>query len=382
MSFRRTDRQSLHKPGDYVLVAGAAHIDVLADYASADHAKTDKIGSVRYSTGGTGYNIAINLAQSAVPVEFLSVLKKNSFSNTWITERLTSSGVGTKYLQLVNQIPESGFVGMREDGQLKAAVTSTAVGEYTFQGELIEKAVGNARLVTMDCNLAVDQMSLLIDCAIRYNRPVIVAAVSDSKVIRLTQLEDHLTVDIVVLNELELRAAFDDEPGDHIAEACRLLRAKYVVVTAGERGYRIISDGGWYRHYRAPQIDKVVSQSGAGDALLSGIVAYWYKNQRIDFDDAASKIATSVRRVLNQPGSTVGSLATDIDFALLARIAIRNEPLWKRLLSPEMGVAFSIVVALLTVAILVLTYKLLPDSHHPPESAPAITAPSPGAHNP
>lgn len=360
---------------DYVLVAGAAHIDVLADYALADEPKMDKVGSVRYSTGGTAYNIAINLAQNGIPVSLLTVLKRNSFSSTWIQERLAGAGVRSEFVQLSDHLPESGFVGLRADGILKSAVTSTAVGEYTFQTEILERAIERSRLVAVDCNLAVDQISLIVDCARRRNRPVVIAAVSDSKVGRILQLEDVSPVDIVVLNDNEARAIIGPQAVGAPQDLCARLHAKCVILTQGHLGYEVLfASGAPPKKYAAPQIERIVSRSGAGDALISGVLAHWYKHQRLDFDDAKTSIANSIRRVLQQPGATLGSLATDIDFSMLARIAIRNEPIWKRFLSPEMGVATSIIVAVLTVLIVYLTYKLLPS----PEPKP----PSTGAYSP
>lgn len=318
----------------------------------------DKIGSILYSVGGTAYNIAINLAQSGVPVSLLTVLKKNSFSSTWICERLKSTGVDFDLIDFSEKVRESGFVALRTDGVLNTAVTSTAVGEHSFPPHLIDQAVLNARIVVIDCNLATDQMSLLLNCAMKHNRPTVVAAVSDSKVLRLLQLEDHQLIDVVGLNELELKTAIGDKAVHRGKDACKRLHAKHVVVSEGKDGYRVLSTAGHSRHYPAPQVDIIHSASGAGDALLSGLVEYWYKNQTLEFDEAAPVIARSIRKVLEQLGSTRGSLATDIDFRVLARIATRDEPVWRRFLSPEMGVAATILGAILAVGGLLLSLKL------------------------
>jgi len=151
---------------DYVLVAGAAHLDVIADYTAANQSRLDKIGQVRYAVGGTGYNISINLGQAGVPVAFLTLLKKNSFSSTWIRERLESTKkINTEFVDLSPRISESGFIAIRQDGQLVTAVTSSAIGEHSFPAATVDQAVKRSRFVVMECNLAVDQMSLLLDAA-------------------------------------------------------------------------------------------------------------------------------------------------------------------------------------------------------------------------
>jgi sugar/nucleoside kinase (ribokinase family) len=345
---------------DYVLVVGAAHIDVLADYSSANETKMDKIGSVRFSVGGTAFNVAIDIAQCGVPTKLLTVLRNNSFSSIWIRERLEAAGVRSDLLQFSDHIPESGFVAMRSDGDLVTAVTSTAVGEYTFAPQVAEEAVRLARLVMIDCNLAVDQMSLFLDYARRNNRPVVVAAVSDSKVTRLLELERHQLIDVVMLNQLELDEVLRTGEYRGPQSICEVLRANNVIVTDGARGYEVIRASGSRKHYQAPHISDVVSHSGAGDALLAGVLTHWYTHQTLDFDEAATSISTSIRKVLHQPGATAGSLATEVDFALLAKIAIRNEPFWKRMLSPEIGVAAAIIVTILTIGLFVFTYELLP----------------------
>jgi hypothetical protein len=242
---------------------------------------------------------------------------------------------------------------------------TAAIGDYGFQPALIEEAVQRARLVVMDCNFAVDQLSLLLEFTGRYNRPTATAVVSDSKVVRLLQMNGHHSIDLVALNTNELAELFDHKTGDHIPEVCKRLNAKQVIVTAAAAGYCVVKESGTVKHYRAPHVDNIVSVTGSGDALLAGVLTYWYKNQNLDFDDAITTIATAVRKVLQQPGATVGSLATDTDFAQLAKIAIRNEPLWKRFLSPEIGVAAAVLVAILTVVITILTYELLPSSGPP-----------------
>jgi sugar/nucleoside kinase (ribokinase family) len=367
---------------EYVLVAGAAHLDVIADYKLANQSRLDKIGQIRYAVGGTGYNITINLGQAGVPVAFLTLLKKNSFSSAWIRERLESSGVDTDFVELSPRISESGFIAIRQDGQLETAVTSSAIGEHSFPAATVDEAVKHARFVVLDCNLAGDQLSLFLESARRHEKPVAVAAVSDSKVLRLVEIGDHQQIDLVALSEHELAAVFADQPPedkDNPARICERLKAKQVIVTAGINGYVVVTSAGGVKRYSAPQVDNIVSTTGAGDALLGAALADWYKRQSLDFDNSVASIATAIRKVLQQPGATVGSVATDIDFANLAKIAIRDKPFWGRLLSVEVGTAAGILVAILTCVLAWMAYKSLPtpDLAHSPASVPSAAQKAP-----
>jgi pseudouridine kinase len=366
---------------DYVLVVGAAHLDVIADYKSANQNRLDKIGQLRYSVGGTGYNITINLGQAGVPVAFLTILKKKGFSSTWIRERLESTRINTEFVELSERISESGFVAIRQDGHLETAVTSSAIGEHAFPVEVLDDAVKRSRFVVMECNLAVDQMALLLESARRHSKPISVAAVSDSKVLRLLEIGEHQPFDLVALSEHELSAVFGGKDVDDPAIICSRLKTKQAIVTGGENGYALLTAGGVTKRYGAPKVDSVVSTTGAGDALLAAVLVNWYKNQNLDLDSAEANIAAAIRSVLQQPGATLGSVATELDLNRFAYIVVRETPLWRQMLSGEMVAATSILSLILLFVTAWLTYRLVVSegSKSGPRSPPTINQPAPTA---
>jgi sugar/nucleoside kinase (ribokinase family) len=271
----------------------------------------------------------------------------------WIRERLDSAGVGQSFVDLSDHVAESGFVATRRDGKMESAVTSSAIAHHTFRKDRIDAAVAAARLVVLDCNLTVEQLSLFVDAAQRAERPVIVTAVSDSKVRRIAQLAPAKPLDLVSMNELEATAAgiVDIEHADHeaVALACDALHAANVLVTRGARGHVVLRSSGQRESFAAPEVETVVSPTGAGDALVAGVAAHWFRHGRLDLQQAQPTIGMLVRKVLEQPGATAGSLAVDADFAKLARIAIREGPWLQRFLTQEVGVAAAVVALLVGV---------------------------------
>jgi pseudouridine kinase len=332
-------------PG-FVLVVGAAHIDVMADYRSRDALRLDKVGKVRYSIGGTGYNIAVNLGQDAVPVALVCVLKKNSFSSVWIRERLEGANVDTKFVELSAQIPESGFVGIRRDGDLEGAVTASAIESHTFRTDALRSAIKASALVVVDCNLDAVQLGTVVALAQESARPVVVAAVSDSKVLRLRGLAGS-PLDLIAMNERELGAlGFDvgcaDRP-DVARGWCDSLHARSILITRAVRGHLVVNADGGVRSFPAPPTTDIVSTSGAGDALLAGLLAHWYRTGVFDPGGAQRHAMVMVDKALRQPAPTTGALAADADFTNLARIAVREVPLWRRLLTQEIGVLAAVI---------------------------------------
>lgn len=353
------------EPSDYVLVIGAAHVDVLADYETSDQDKLDKVGTIRFSVGGTAYNIAVNLGQVGIPVEFITVLRNNSFPTAWISQRLESASVSMRYVEYVTGVPDSGFVAIRCGRELENAVTASAIGSRPISSKTADTAIERSRMVVLDCNLPTHELSQLLEKAHFHRKPTVVAVVSDSKVGRLLEREHpEYPIDLVSLNNRELAAI---RPGLAVPQSdvdataiCDLLSANTVILTLGEKGHLVLTRNRPPMAFRAPNVKKVVSSTGAGDALVSGVLTYWYRKQQLDFTDMASTVETAVSKVLDQEGATVGALASEADFSAIMRTARRKESIFSKLFSAEVGVLAGILLAILA--------ALDHCSHHEPES--------------
>ncbi len=299
---------------DYVLVVGGSHIDVMADYDANAGAKArlDKVGRVRYAVGGTAFNIAVNLGQRGVQTALLTVLKENSFSSVWIEERLASGCVERQFVQYSDRITESGFVAIRRDGDLESAVTSTGIAQHGIDTKVLNNALSDCRFVVADCNLSADQLRLVSDFARRHGKLLAVAATSDSKVGRILTLNGE-QAELVFLNEPELRAAFDGQlplvEAENARRICNQLRARTVVLTLGARGYSVIRVTGAVTSFPAPDVERIASTSGGGDAVAAGILKYWFDHKTLNFSEAAKDVAPIVATVLEQEGATIGALA-------------------------------------------------------------------------
>jgi sugar/nucleoside kinase (ribokinase family) len=354
---------------DSVLVIGDAHIDVIADYRPGSP-YLDKQGEVRYGIGGTAFNIAINLGQHGVPATLLAVLKLNSFSSVWIEERLCSANVNRQLLEFA-ETPESGFIAIRKSGELETAVTAAAIAGHPINHNKLKYAISRCRFVVADCNVSGDQLRAIVSLANQLNKQIAVSATSDSKVKRLLMLGSNQLIDILFLNEKELchalgLSSIQGIDSEFAENTCTTMHSSSIVMTMGSKGYCVLYRNGNFKLYSAPDVERVVSTSGAGDALASGILKSWYENRMIDFDAAYTDVASLVTVVLENHGATVSSLAKDTEFSVLAKIANSKQPLWKRLLSQEVGVAVATLSFVTTVGFFALehffprTPKILP----------------------
>ena len=341
---------TMKKPSDGdILVVGAAHPDIFADYERSQADYVDKVGELQYSIGGTAYNIAINLGQKYTDVALYTYIKKDSIFADLITRRLERNGVKTDFVQYSSHIPESGFVGIREDGDLVSAVTASGLTKVTFNERALETAIEGAALVVLDCNLSEKQIGLTLEIANKHNKKTIVSGVSESKSLRVKNARANIT--LFAINYEEACHFFDCT--DITPEKLSAFQTEHdienIVVTNGNDGY-MVADASGTTNYTAPQVDHVVSSSGAGDALLAGICHTVYEKGDLQWDLADDKISEYISDVLRHEGSTLGATTTRNELNVRDRVnkQVRKMARYSRL--EKAGIIVGLLSAVVTVS--------------------------------
>lgn len=342
----------MKKPSDgYILVVGAAHPDIFADYKRSQTDYVDKVGDIQYSIGGTAYNIAINLGQNYTDVALYTYIKENSIFADLITQRLERNGVKTEFVQYSDHIPESGFVGIRESGDLVSAVTASSITKVTFDKQALETAIEGAVLVVLDCNLTEEQIELTVETANKHDKKTLVSGVSESKSLRAKNIRSDITV--FVINHEEACCFFDCKniTPDKLSMLQRNHNMENIVVTNGSDGY-IVSNESEATEYNAPQVDRVVSTSGTGDALLAGICHTIYEKGELQWDLADDTISEYVSEVLKHEGSTLGAATKRNELNVRDRVnqQVRKMARYSRLEKATM------IVGLLSAIITIFSY--------------------------
>lgn len=318
----------------YILVVGAAHPDIFADYKRSQTDKIDKPGELTYSIGGTAYNIAVNLGQNHLDVALYTFIKSDSLFTDLIIDRLENSGVNTDFVQPDDYMSESGFIALRKEGKLVSAVTCSGITEVAFDRSNLKSAVKDAAFVVVDCNLDERQLEVVVSIADEFDKRILVSAVSESKAKRIVEISED--IDLFSLNNDEACSLLecDDLDRSDLSKTCADLGIKQLTVTKGRDGY-LVANKQNVSHYSAPPINEVVSTSGTGDAFMASICHYLYENDNIDLEDAREYISTYVSDVIEQEGSTVGAKAKDRELSVRDRVndqieRIAGYPWWEK----------------------------------------------------
>lgn len=268
-----------------ILVAGSAHLDVLARAKNRDDV-IDRIGDVSIEVGGTACNIALNLAHAGVKVKFLSAMNESAYSKV-ITEYLAASGIDA-HIEHLKNLPTGGFSAhINTKGEMVSAVSCMPVERVNFEQESIVAAMADVKAVVLDCNLSPLAMNRLVTFANDRDLPVYIAAVSEEKSLRIGSVAGRIKG--IFLNKKEYEFFCLSVLGSilKLPDAARALHS-VIMVTDGAAGSTLVLADGTAKHIPPPEIGEDGSRLGMGDAMVAGIVLM-HEIHKLPIDEAAHK---------------------------------------------------------------------------------------------
>jgi pseudouridine kinase len=149
-----------------VLVAGGANLDVEGRPHAPLVASDSNPGVVRFAPGGTGRNIAEDLARLGVAVELVAAIGSDA-AGSELEEHTAATGVGTVGLQRMEGEASSCYLAVLDaDGDMAVAVNGMGIYDR-FYGELAlaaaERAVAHAAETSFAADLRAPFSALVLD---------------------------------------------------------------------------------------------------------------------------------------------------------------------------------------------------------------------------
>ena len=317
-----------------VVVIGGANIDLRGKpVGEVLERHTSNPGKINVGSGGVGRNIAHNLALLNVPVTLLSAVGDDG-EGIRILEEAGKAGVRTEQMIISGEHPTGIYLAiLDEKGEMEVAVSDMRILEEITVDYLRSKAylIKESKIVVVDTNIPEESVKYVVDLCNKVNVPLLIEPVSTEKARKLRKVLDgsrkgrgsgKWTIDYITPSEDELEsilgAEMDDDREIDLVKAAEELKCrgvKNVIVTLRKRGIYVSCGGGvgegreedWNK-FMAPYKGEVVDVTGAGDALVAGLVYGIYKGYslemaaRFGLGAAALTISTkeAVRRDLRE----------------------------------------------------------------------------------
>ena len=277
---------------DYVVVIGAANIDIGGTPYKPLIPGDSNPGVIKMSYGGVGRNIAHNLALLGVRVEFITAIGDDTLGREML-ERCESIGMDTSLSLIVPDASTSTYLFINdEDGEMNLALSHVDImkqitPEYI---ESINDLINSAAIVVADCNLSQEALLKLKEvCRV----PLYMDTVS---VTHADKIKGHLDgIDTLKPNLLEAEYLTDmiiDNDYDCLEAARALIDqgVRRVFISVGPDGMLAADKDHAIMVDRYPT--DVKCTTGAGDSAMAAII--WSSlNEGGESLDAPAKAANA-----------------------------------------------------------------------------------------
>lgn len=286
-----------------IIVIGGANIDISATTAGPFVARDSNPGTVRTAPGGVGRNIAHNLSLLGDDVSLLTIFGDDGFGRM-LKDNCKRLGIDISHSETRRGARNACFVSINgSDGELMGGVADMAVTGLMTPEWLESRldVINSADAVVADANIPADTLSFLVGSCLP---PLYIDAVSSAKVARLREalLATRLGAEkifAVKCNRLEAEVLM---PQDGLYDS----KIQRLYVSMGSEGV-IIREDGEQKQIPALQVTGIVNTTGAGDALLAGIV---HAGTEASAEDAARFGQECARCSLQSPEAVSDKIRT------------------------------------------------------------------------
>lgn len=243
-----------------VCVIGGANADIIATSFKAFVPGDSNPGTVRLTAGGVGRNIAHNLALLGDEVVFLTVFGGDDFGR-FTAESCRKAHIDISLCDYAAPGARSCFLSINDcNGEMVGGVADMVAAEGITPEWLASKMgkLGEVDVYVADANIPVETLAYLIDHA---DKPLYVDAVSGAKAVKVKAamaMSEKKHFFTLKCNRIESAVLSDLQGVDR----------RYV--SLGADGLEAV-EGDTKRHYSALPC-RVVNTTGAGDALMAGII--------------------------------------------------------------------------------------------------------------
>lgn len=243
-----------------ICVIGGANADIIATSFGVFVPNDSNPGSVRLTAGGVGRNIAHNLALLGDEVVFLTQFGGDAFGR-FTADSCRDAGMDISLCDYAPQGVRSCFLSINDcNGEMVGGVADMVAAEGITAEWLAAKLskVGDVDVYVADANITVEALAYLIDHA---NKPLYLDAVSGSKAPKIKEAMSR-----------SIKKSFFSLKCNQLENVCLedLEGVDRRFVSLGADGLDVVERKTKHRFAALPC--RVVNATGAGDALMAGII--------------------------------------------------------------------------------------------------------------
>lgn len=285
--------------GDDVVVIGGANMDITGVLSEQHHIGDSNPGKITMSFGGVGRNIAENLAHLGLNVYLMTALGDDVYGHE-IHEKSVAANINMSMTKIFGNQRTSVYMQLVDSkGNLNLAVSDMEITDFITVEDLIEqeKILNRAKVIVTDGNMSSDVIGYLSE---NYGHKLFFEPVSIAKAIKIKPFLNHVYCITPNIAEAKIIYGHDLEE-DQLVDQLYRKGVKMPVITLGEKGIAYYEDRVRKKDALSAEI---INVTGAGDALMSGLVYGFMKNHTLDmtmeYGLKMAKMALESRHAVNR----------------------------------------------------------------------------------
>jgi pseudouridine kinase len=267
-----------------VLVIGKVFVDIKGNSFAPPHKDAKNVGNVTFSNGGTGRNIAQNMAVLGANTTFLTSITNDS-AGKGVVQELEDFNVDTSSVHWVDENGMGMWVAVLDDqGDLVASISHQPDVKHleTAINNKLHDMIGHYDSVVIDLDLPLTLISKIIHYSQQADVPIYGVAAHLNEIQENQSILAGLTAFICNREEAEILLGYEIDNKDRALFAAKTLAergAPLTIITLSEKGC-VYCDATKKKtgHVPTRQV-KVIDSTGAGDAFFSGTVSQLIKNE-------------------------------------------------------------------------------------------------------
>ena len=287
-----------------IVVVGGANVDIGGQSSGPLIEKDSNPGRVRISIGGVGRNIAHNLRLLGLPVTFLTALGKDAHGDR-VAAECAMAGIDCERVLRTHAAPTSTYLFIADQqGDMRLAVSDMSICQLISPSYLAQQRdlLDAAAALVLDANLSEESIRYLAE---NCSAPLFADPVSVTKAEKLRPVLNRIHTLKPNRLEAELLSGRPLRDPSELAQGAELLLEKglrRVFLSLGREGVLAAEAGSQLRLPCAKA--EAVNMTGAGDAMMAGIV--WSFIQGMSLEEsalaatAAAAIAVEGKHTVNE----------------------------------------------------------------------------------
>lgn len=279
----------MEKAEKKVIVIGSLHYDITQKQKRLPHVgETFIADSVTYAGGGKGANQAVQSAKLGIPTYIVGCIG-NDMEGIFLRSSLTTFGVHTNFLRMVNAASGMSVAQVMPDGEVYCTIVHGANNCIT------NKDIDQLNDFLIPGDLVLFQLEIpipVVEYAVRFCHKKGCQIILNAAPAALLSEEALYKTDFFIVNEEEAQFYVGEEVAtqEDALRGARIMSQKYrntCIFTLGKNG-SVVSENGKCEVIPSIEVN-TVETNGAGDSFIGGL-CYGLAHDMNVFD--ASRLAT------------------------------------------------------------------------------------------